>query len=394
TLRDDGNPLTIELIYAATLLLHLGNAGNLSRTQIHWLATQLEGWCSRVRVSVTSPGPTAFFVDVTEAAGLRRRGASPLERKVLFVDTEPLHALLQHYVMAIEQKIRTEPLSPKTSRRVERLGLLTKIASQVDTQYRPVVRRGERTVAVGKVDAIVGMTAISRYLREETSSPMPELDTVTTYSATLDLAIFGHARNEHARRSELARRRLAAFATPGGPWDMKDVSMTGFRLMASTEAASTLTLGMLTALRMQGDLVWTLGVIRRMRRVNAERAEIGLQRLADTVAVVDLAARQVARTDAPEDREGDDADETPSTRERRFSGLFLVLRQSRLGSAVQSLIIPAAEYRARNRLSLIARGKSYPVHCGTLLEEHTDWVWLSLEPLPLKAGPAAAMATG
>src|SRR5581483_7276089 len=174
-LRGESNPITIEHIYIVVLALQLANAGNLSRSQIDWLATQFDDWCSSLRLSVSSPGASAFYVDVTQRVGLRRRTAAPLEGQVLFLDTDPLHAILQHYIMAIEQKVRQQPLSPKTARRVERLILLTKVAAQIDSQFRPVERRGERTVAVGKVDALVGLNNICGYMREE-AAPAHEMD--------------------------------------------------------------------------------------------------------------------------------------------------------------------------------------------------------------------------
>ena len=51
------------------------------------------------------------------------------------------------------------------------------------------------------------------------------------------VAIFGHLRNEQDRRKEVERRRLNVFATPGGAWEMKDVSATGLRLTAPMQAA-------------------------------------------------------------------------------------------------------------------------------------------------------------
>jgi len=375
-LQGEAKPVTIEHVYIVTLVLHLANSGNLSRSQLDWLATHLESWCSSLRMSVTSPAGTAFYVDKAHGTGLRRRGADPLEAEVLFLDTDPLHSLLQHYILAIEQKIRSQPLSSKTSLRAERLTLLTKVAAQVDTQFRPVQRRGERTAAAGRVDAIVGLSAICGYLREEERAPIPELDTVSTFSGTLDLAVFGHLRNDRDKRKELARRRIAAFAPPGGAWDMKDVSATGVRLIAPMEAACTLTLGMVAVLRGESELVWRLGVIRRMRRMTPERAEVGLQRIADTVAVIDMVAQ------AP----GENAAEGITTqRERRFRGLLLILRQANRTNAVQSLIMPLAEYRPRSKYRLCTSQRDYPIRCGTLLERGADWVWVSLEPLAIEA---------
>ena len=41
------------------------------------------------------------------------------------------------------------------------MALMSKLASQVDPEFKPFARRGERTSAAGTVDAIVGFNKIS-----------------------------------------------------------------------------------------------------------------------------------------------------------------------------------------------------------------------------------------
>ena len=106
--------------------------------------------------------------------------------------------------------------------------------------------------------------------------------------------MFGRSRNEAERRVELARRRLAAFAAPGGPWEVKDISRPGFRLLAPMSVANAVTLSMLVAIRPHGEAPWTLGIVRRMRRLSADRAEIGLQLIANTLVGVDLIEQRKA----------------------------------------------------------------------------------------------------
>ncbi|MEP7209159.1 MAG: hypothetical protein ABI920_19675, partial [Casimicrobiaceae bacterium] len=377
TLAGEPAPLTIQQKYIATVVLHLCNAGNLGRAQLDWLAHHLDDWCAPLALTTESMGPTAFYLNFEERHGLRRRSATPLEGPVMFVDTEPLHALLQHYILAIEQKVRSQPLSSKTPRRIEQLGLLAKLAMQVDPAFRPIPRRGERTAAVGTVDAIVGLHRIADFLRNETDAPVPELDTVSTYSGTLDLAVFGHLRDEDTKRKAVARRRLAAYTTPGGPWEIKDVSTTGVRLMAPMTAAGSLTLGTLVALRAEGDVVWKLGIVRRMRRVNAQAAEIGLQRIADSATQVDLCMQRPER-----DHDGDVESDAIAHYRPSFRGLFLALQPREGRKVIQSLIFPAAEYRSGARYRLQGATASYPVRFAPVIETQQEWCWTGVETPP------------
>lgn len=368
---------TIEQKYLSVLVLQLANTGNVTPAYLEWLAMQLDEWCAPLRLVREPVQLSSFYVDPGQREGLRRVGAAAPKGHVLYLDTRALHSRLRQHVVAVEQRIKAAPLSSRTTRRVEQLSTLTKLAAQVDGEFRPIARRGERTSAAGVVDAIVGFTKISGYLREEDRSPMPELDTGTSFSGTMELAVFGRVRNEGDRRKEVTSRRLAAFTPAGGPWEVKDVSATGFRLTAAIDAANPLTLGMLVAIRPRAEIVWTLGIVRRMKRLTIDSVEIGLQAIADTVVGVDLAEQRMI-TDDHYSVDGE------SVRDGRpFRALFLALRRRETQSAVQSLVVPAAEYHPSKRFRLQTRRSSYPIRFGRLLEEQPDWVWVAVEPLKL-----------
>jgi hypothetical protein len=201
-----------------------------------------------------------------------------------------------------------------------------------------------------------------------------------------EVAVFGRSRPPPSdRREELARRRLAAFAAPGGPWEVRDVSETGFRLFAPMTVATAVTLGALAAIRQAGQSEWTLGIVRRMQRLTSERAEIGLQVIANTLVGVTL-YEQRRPTDADYSIDG----EPVSFAGRGFHGLFLALRTKANGGLVQSVIVPPAEYKANKRVKLETPQGTYPVRFGHVLEQEPDWVWAAVEPL--EAGPEAQAA--
>jgi hypothetical protein len=43
----------------------------------------------------------------------------------------------------------------------------------------------------------------------------------TTFGDGVEIATFGRMRNEQERTLEMARRRLANYAAPGGPWEIE-----------------------------------------------------------------------------------------------------------------------------------------------------------------------------
>ncbi len=369
-----GATTNIEHEYLLVLMLHLMNAGNMTPKHLEWVADELDEWCGPLRLTLESSSVTSFYVDLGSREGLRRRTPAPLEGRVLFLDTRPLHATLMQSVVMLDQKIKHQPLSERVPKRVEQLALVTKLASQVDPEFKPFARRGERTAAAGVVDAIVGFGKISGFLKAEELSPIPALEAGKSFDGTMELAVFGRMRNQVDRRLEVVRLRLATFTSPGGPWEVKDISQTGYRLLAPMSAANAVTLGTLAALRAHGETQWSLGIVRRIRRMTSDRAEIGLQIIANTLIGVDLV----------EQRKGVDSDysvdgENTAINGRMFHGLFLALRRRTADSSVQSLIVPAVEFQPSKRLKLITPKSATAIRFGRLIEQQPDWVWATLE---------------
>jgi hypothetical protein len=381
----DGASTTIEQEYLRVLVLQLMNSGNLTPRHLEWVAEQLSEWCAPLRLNIESSSVTSFYVDLGSRTGLKRRSPQPLEGRVLFLDTRPLHALLMQNVVMLDQKVRNNPLSDRTPRRADQLNLLSKLASQVDPEFKPFARRGERSSAEGSVDAIIGFAKIAGFLRDEEMTPFVEGKRgATTFGDTIEIATFGRMRNETARTTEMARRRLANYAAPGGSWDIRDVSQTGFRLVAPMSVINAVTLGTLAAIRPQTQPRWTLGIVRRMKRLTTERAEIGLQVIANNLLGVELA--ETKRGDADYSVDG----EVPTVSSRRFNGLFLSLRKQDGETAVQTLVVPPGEYQPGKRLHMSVGESSQRIAFGRLLEQHPDWVWATVEPLAAAADSGAS----
>src|SRR5271169_4776937 len=380
----DGGLTTIEQEYLRVLVLQLINSGNLTPRHLEWVAEQLSEWCAPLRLTLESSTVTSFYVDLGSRTGLKRRAPQPLEGRVLFLDTRPLHAVLMQNVVMLDQKVRNNPLSERTPRRADQLNLLSKLASQVDPEFKPFARRGERTSAEGSVDAIIGFARIAGFLREEEAEPLVEgRRSPSTFGDTIEIATFGRMRNENVRALEVARRRLANFAAPGGTWDIRDVSRTGFRLVAPMSVINAVTLGTLAAIRPQSQLRWTLGIVRRMKRLTTERAEIGLQVIANNLVGVELA--EAKKGEAEYSIEG----EVTTVSSRRFNGLFLSLRKRDSETAVQTLVVPPGEYQPGKRLHMSAARSTQRIAFGRVLEQHPDWIWATVEPL----APATQVST-
>jgi hypothetical protein len=381
----EGAMTTIEQEYLRVLVLQLMNSGNLTPRHLEWVSEQLSEWCAPLRLSIESSTVTSFYVDLGSRAGLRRRSPQPLEGRVLFLDTRPLHAVLMQNVVMLDQKVRNNPLSDRTPRRAEQLSLLTKLASQVDPEFKPFARRGERTSAEGSVDAIIGFAKIAGFLRDEEMLPFTDgRRKPSTFGDTVEIATFGRMRNDQSQTLEMARRRFANYAAPGGSWEIRDVSQTGFRLVAPMSVINAVTLGTLAAIRPQHQTLWTLGIVRRMKRLTTERAEIGLQVIANNLVGVELWETKRADDDYSVDGEA------TTVNNRRFNALFLSLQKRETEPVVQTLVVPPGEYQPGKRLRMSVGQTSKKIAFGRLLEQHPDWVWATVESVEQAPRQAAA----
>ncbi len=385
----DRQPTTIEHQYLMTVVLQLIDTGNLTARQLEHVWSELDGWCASLRLTLEPKTVTSFFVDLASREGMKRRMSGALEGSVLFVDTQPLHAALMHQQLSLEQAIRTRPRSDETTRVSDQLCLLRRFAAKVDPELKFLARHGDRATADGNVDAIIGLTKIAAYLREEDRDPDFQHYAGRTFGGSLELAVFGRIRNENDRRIELARHRLSQYVAAGGPWETKDVSLTGFRLVAPMKAASDLPIGTLVAIRPQAGSQWTLGIVRRMRRHTSERTEIGLEVVASTLVGVDL-IEQRKSSDANYLVDGEDG----IINGRSFIALFLTLKKGDSGQVVKSLIVPAGEYQSSKRLTLITSKSIYRVVLGGPIEQQGEWVWTPVEPQEIGTHTASSTSAG
>jgi hypothetical protein len=293
---------------------------------------------------------------------------------VLFCDLRPLLALMQQNRVVLEEAVRTEPRTGRKSKHRGQLELFVKIASRIDPDFKPLARHGERKPASGPVDAVIGFANICAFVRSDMNRPTVDTSAGRNFGSTMELAVFGRSRVENELQRELAAGRVSTFATSGGPWEMKDISASGFRLFAPMSVAGELTLNMLVAIRRHGDESWVMGIIRRIRRLTTKDAEVGLQLIANSLASAELTEQKKAHQ-ASYSVNG----ENPALQGRQFHGLFLSFRRRPEEAAVQSLIVPAGEYHPSRRYSLRTAQSVRTIRHGRLLEEHTGWVWTVID---------------
>ena len=215
---------------------------------------------------------------------------------MLFVDTRPLHALLLQNRAELEQAVKSDPRSEKTPQQREQLELFVKLASRStrsSSRSRAAASGCPRAAPSTRSSASPTSRASSR---DDKHAPTAEFNSGRSFANTMDLAVFGRTRTEPDNAWTKSRAGASPRSRrPGGPWEMKDMSVSGFRLHAPMSVATEVTLSMLVAIRRRGEDAWVLGIVRRMRRLSADNAEIGLQLIANALASAELVEQRKAR---------------------------------------------------------------------------------------------------
>ena len=126
-----------------------------------------------------------------------------------------------------------------------------------------------------------------------------------------------------------------------------------------------------------------------MRRLTTERAEIGLQVIANTLVSVELIEQ---RKSVDDDYSVDGVATTINGRIVR--GLLLSLKKRETDPVVQSLIVPAVEYQPSKRFKVLTSRSTNAIRFGRLLEQQPDWVWTAVEPQVLPGLPSGSAVAG
>jgi hypothetical protein len=191
---------------------------------------------------------------------LKRRSVGALEGRVLFVDVRPLHALRQQNRTELEQSLKSEPRNEKAAPQREQLDLLVTLCSRLDPEFKPLARRGDR-IPRAAASTRSSDSTISRAFSPTRRRCEPRNSTAAAlreHDGPRDVRALARRARPSRRRSSPAPRRIRA---PGGPWEMKDMSVSGFRLLAPTSRRSEVTLSMLVAVHRAARDSWALGIV-------------------------------------------------------------------------------------------------------------------------------------
>jgi len=310
-----------------------------------WIAQQLEDW-SPTLVLEPPPGDGAsFFVDLTSSQGLRRQDRPHTGGRVLFLDANPVYTRIIESMRWLPEQDSPSPTVPGTLPAREQRLLLMRLAALFGPDTLAIAPRATRYSVDSDVRVVFGLQTLCAAIRD-------------TDGRHHGVPTDGSAHEEGAGAAMEADSLQGS--TIGSKWRMVDASETGCRLAAHLPEAPA-KLGELLAIRDRG--AWSVGVVRRIQRVEPDEVSLGVEIIARRLVLVRL--RQWTGNAAA----------TTSQGARPFYGIYLPAHADNRAATQRSLIGPD-EPLVSGGMAELETGKSrYLIRLTQTLEHQAGWSW-------------------
>jgi hypothetical protein len=379
---------TIEREYLQILLLQLMNNGEFTPREVFWARQRIAGWATEVSAQTGDEVDGArlrderFVVDLAGTAGLQRPPVAASET-LLYLDLKPV-------VDSIDEELRslrdtggiedgaTPELQPVLA------SVLPKLRTLFSSHPVRMEWRGEREPSELITAYVVsGLAAIIRTLHEQwqeaqamARSPVPSTDETTItdlrgcWRETADVA-----RND----PRVITLPAGAAGSPAEPaWRIKNRSASGTLLRGRIDDPYRVIPGSLIAFQGSSGGPWTIGVVRRLKRIMRSNVEIGVEHVGHNPQGVTIAVEP--------DRDCRPAGSTTDARER-FSALLLRGSAQHPAVPIKTLLLPTGEFEPGRQLLLLSTAMTYTLRLKGPLERQADFVWTAFEivakhPLP------------
>jgi len=377
--------------YIQILLLGAMGTGQFSPRELLWARNWIARWCTLLTLrAVDAVGQVpavgfGFVVDPGSAEGPRRPvpgDTGPL----LHLDTGPLLAAIDEAITAASAAPSPASL-PATPERHAQTVLLARLRTLFAPALVHVTRRGERTPAFASVLAVAGLAQIVQLLRGEAQrGRRPDAASATQFDEITIAATGGHTRTSN---SVMGAGGLDAFsiATTSGPpprrWQVKDQSDSGCRMRGQTTDLNGLIPGSLMAFRESERDPWTLGVIRRLRRLMVDHVELGVEYVGRSPRYVKIVTG---------DHLGALSGDTPDGNQKCMGALYVPASEQHPTMPIRTLLVPAVAFRAGATLTLISSKATYALRLNKPLEQQAGFVWASfavIDKVVARTGPVA-----
>lgn len=245
----DGKPATVEGEYANLLLLARLASGSFTAQEIEHASVLLNECSDKLRLRADEPAHATFALDPDSLVGLVSAHGIKVTDRTLFLDPEPLFTHIKKRLADIAADDAGDALSRKV-----RITWLERLAAHWAPDRSVVSRRAERQPADIPVALVPGLHNIHRELLAEMENAGEFWDTLIR----------------------------------SGRWRIVEASPLDCRIQFENESADQFPVGALISMRREGEPDWQIGVVRRVKRFEGNRIELGVEMIAREVKAIRL----------------------------------------------------------------------------------------------------------
>jgi hypothetical protein len=337
---------TIEGEYANMLLLARLASGSFTAQEIEHASVLLNECSDKLRLRADEPAHATFALDPDALVGLVSAHGLSVTERTLFLDPEPLFAYIRKRLSDIAADDAGDALNQKV-----RMAWLERLAAHWAPDRKVVPRRAERQPTDVPVALVPGLHNIHRELLAEM---------------------------ENAGEFWDAQIR-------SGRWRVVESSALDCRVQFENESADQFPVGALIAMRTEGARDWEVGVVRRVKRFEGNRIELGIELLSREVKAIRLWPDNI--------RDLIPRGAGPAPDSAALVALYLPSTGAIPPAPARSLILRHSDYKAGLLVHHISGDSRIPLHLAEAIEIGRGWVWspFAVEPAPPPQSVEAGM---
>jgi hypothetical protein len=323
-----GMPATIEGEYANLLLLARLASGSFTAQEIEHASVLLDECSDKLHLRADEPAHATFALDSDTLVGLVSAHGVKVTDRTLFLDPEPLFAHIKRRLADIAADDAGDALSRKI-----RMAWLERLAAHWSPDRKVVSRRAERQPADVHVALVPGLHNIHRELLAEMENAGEFWDTLIR----------------------------------SGRWRIVEASPLDCRIQFENESADQFPVGALISMRKEGAADWQIGVVRRVKRFEGNRIELGVEMIAREVKAIRLWPDTIRDPVPPSGAQAPDS--------AALVTLYLPSTGAIPPAPSRSLILRQSDYRPGLLVYHISGDSRIWLQLGEAIEIGRGWVW-------------------
>ena len=355
-------------VFAALLLLRLGNAGGYTPSQIHALYRKIDEFTHDIRLTARPAADDGFAVNLAGSEGLVPRHAVPQGGQFLYCDTTTIHSRALAWLDQVESEDGGRNVTLGGSLSQNPLLALRSAVLRIDPEFKPLARASTRNDDRGRVAATYGVTKVATAISFDPGMLAASLEGENyDYVDAAEIETLGMLKDSTMKKlrrdlpPEAGRLNLQF-------WHLRDRSDTGYRCVMPNTSTQRLRLRDIAVVTEESPAAgWQVATVVRLLKLPAGHIELGLQVLSRDVDMIELRTLR--------SRNGLYRDNAATM------VASAVFRAIRLKSAFfgrpimgSSWIMNTADYQAG--VVYEVQGSSRRYEATEIVSEGSDWVWV------------------